>query len=142
MSKSVGLPGGIEAFSPREQGFFPVVFFGQWRVAVLNYCDIVEREKLYRLERHVETDEVFVLQKGQAWLILGGDAEIPGQIEAFPMEENVVYNICKGYWHHIIMTEDASVIIVENGDTGDANSAYANLPPETIEALKTEIQFN
>ena len=142
MRKPIELPRGIESFSPQEQGFFPVVFFGQWRVAVLNYCDIVEKDELYRLEQHVETDEVFVLQKGKAWLILGENGEVPEHVSTFPMEKNVVYNIFKGFWHHIIMTEDASVIIVENGDTGDANSAYANLPSDVVNDLKMSIHFD
>ena len=141
MSYKKKLPEGISAYAPKEQGFFPVVFFEQWRVAVLNYCDIVEKETLYRLERHTETDEVFVLQKGQAWLILGGSDAEPSAVETFPMEEAVVYNIAQSCWHHIIMTEDASVLIVENADTGDTNSAYANLPGDTIAQLKEKIHF-
>lgn len=118
-----------------------MVFFGQWRVAILNYCDIVERETLYRLERHSETDEVFVLKRGQAWLILGGSAEEPSSIETFPMEEGLVYNIAQGCWHHIIMAEDSSVLIVENADTGDNNSAYTNLSQDIIARLKEKIHF-
>ena len=137
----IKLPEGIQAYNPKEQGFFPVVFFGQWRVAVLNYCDIVEKELLYRLERHVETDEVFVLQKGGAWLILGGSGDDPANVETFPMETGVVYNIERSCWHHIVMTQDASVLIVENADTGDANSAYANLEKADIERLKKEIRL-
>lgn len=136
------LPSGVNVYAPREEGFFPVVFFGQWRVAVLNYCDIVEKNALYRLERHVETDEVFVLQNGQAWLILGGSGDAPSAVETFPMEEGAVYNIAQGCWHHIVMTRDASVLIVENADTGDSNSAYAKLSEDTVTELKEKISFS
>ena len=142
MSKEQKLPAGVSAYAPKEQGFFPVVFFEQWRVAVLNYCDIVEKAALYRLERHVETDEVFVLQKGKAWLILGGSGDAPACVETFPMEAGVVYNIARSCWHHVVMTQDASVLIVENADTGDANSAYANLSETEIAGLKEKISFS
>lgn len=142
MGKEYKLPTGISAYAPKEQGFFPVVFFGQWRVAVLNYCDIVEKDALYRLERHVETDEVFVLQKGQAWLILGGSGDAPACVETFPMETGVVYNIARSCWHHVVMTRDASVLIVENADTGDSNSAYANLSEGVVTELKEKISFS
>ena len=141
MNKAMELPMGVDAYDPVDQGFFPVVFFEQWRVAVLNYCDIVEKNLLYRLERHTQTDEVFVLQRGQAWLIIAGSGALPQQPVTFPMEKNTVYNIAQNCWHHVIMTGDASILIVENADTGDTNSEYAELSLESIKALKAQITF-
>ena len=34
------------------------------------------------------------------------------------------------------------IVIVENGDTGDANSAYANLPSDVVNELKMSIHFD
>ena len=67
-----------------------------------------------RLERHLLTDEAFILLKGQA--VLYTDKE---QIQ---MQTSVVYNVPKGEWHHIVVTEDADVLIVENSETGDENT--------------------
>ncbi len=49
----------------------PVIDFETWRVAILNYLDEIHPEKIDFMERHNETDEVFVLIKGQALLFLG-----------------------------------------------------------------------
>lgn len=113
--------------------------YNGWRVAVLNYCEIVEKGQIRRLERHTETDEIFLLRQGEAWLILGGGGETPAQVQAFPMEQDVIYNVRRSFWHHIAMTEEASVLIVENSDV---YSDYAELPEEMVEALKSKIQFS
>jgi hypothetical protein len=47
------------------EGFRPLVFFNGWRVAVLNYIEEIHPERNNRMERHLETDEVFVLAKGR-----------------------------------------------------------------------------
>lgn len=43
------------------------------------------------------------------------------------MEPYKVYNVKKGLWHHIVVSEDASVLIVENCDTTDENSEKRKL---------------
>ena len=43
------------------EGYKPLVDFGSWRVAFLRFIDELLPENIQRLERHVETDEVFVL---------------------------------------------------------------------------------
>ena len=132
---------GFSSYKTLENGFFPFVFFNGWRVAVLNYFDIVEKELLYRLERHSQTDEVFVLLNGEAWLIGAGEEAEPKEPKTFRMEQGAVYNIRQNIWHHVILSRDASVLIVENADTGEENSEYAELSKQDIERLKSEIQL-
>lgn len=132
---------GVDSYICRENGFHPIIICNDWRVAVLNYFDVVEKELLYRMERHPETDEVFVLRDGSAWLILGSDAPEPEAIEAFPMESGKIYNIRKNVWHHIVMTPDASVLLVENADTSEKNSEYAELAEDVIAELKGTIRL-
>ena len=38
------------------------------------------------------------------------------------MEQGVVYNVKKGEWHHIVVSEDAAVLVAENSDTGPDNT--------------------
>ena len=83
-----------------------------WRVAYLGYCE--RFASLTGMERHLETDEVFVLLKGEATLYVETDIH--------PMEQGVLYNVKKGEWHHIIVSEDAAVLVVENSDTGPENT--------------------
>ena len=54
-----------------DPGYQPVIDFGGWRVAILNYLDEIHPERIKSMERHNETDEVFVMVKGQGILYIG-----------------------------------------------------------------------
>ncbi len=103
-------------------GYEPIVDFGAWRVAILNYDDTQTPEKSVTFERHNETDEVFIALQGCSILYVGdGDGEI-GAISAFYLEPNTAFNVKKGVWHATTCSEDAKMLIVENRDTADDNS--------------------
>ena len=120
----------LEIHDYTGEGFRPLVYFGSWRVAVLNYIEELHPAKIDMLERHPETDEVFVLTRGQGILFLvdgeSQDAILVPQV----METGKIYNVKPHTWHTIVVSRDASVLIVENGDTGRDNSEYFSLKPE------------
>jgi hypothetical protein len=59
------------------EGYQPLVDFRTWRFAYFRFSDDLIPENIHRLERHLESDEVFVLLYGQAVLLLGeGDQEL------------------------------------------------------------------
>jgi oxalate decarboxylase/phosphoglucose isomerase-like protein (cupin superfamily) len=88
------------------------------------------------MERHLKTDEVFVLVKGKATLILGGSQ--PKVTDLTPIRMNIgeIYNIKKATWHNILVSCDAHLVIVENDDTCVGNSDYCSLPQEFRNTLK------
>ena len=49
-------------------GYQPIIDFSTWRVAILNYIDEIRPEKIEKMERHNETNEVFVLIKGRHFI--------------------------------------------------------------------------
>jgi mannose-6-phosphate isomerase-like protein (cupin superfamily) len=112
---------GVEVLYTMEEGYRPQVHFETWRVAILRYADRFNRANLNRLERHHLTDEVFVLLEGEATLIIGE------RCEECPMEMNRIYNVRKDVWHHIIVSRDTRVLIVENDNTGLENTEYLPL---------------
>ncbi len=112
---------GIEILHTMDEGYKPQVHFEAWRVAILRYADLFDRDKLVRLERHHLTDEVFVLLEGEATLIIGENCE------ECPMEANKIYNVKKDVWHNIVVSRDARVLIVENDNTGRDNTEYLPL---------------
>jgi ureidoglycolate hydrolase len=120
----------VEIRDYQGDGYQPLVDYGEWRVAMLRYLDAIHPEKISSMERHLESDEVFVLLKGRGVLILGGnESEIIG---VFPqvMEQGVVYNIKVGTWHTILLTRDAKILLVENRDVTENNSEYKPLTAE------------
>lgn len=76
------------------------------------------------LERHNQTDEAFILVKGEATLYIA-DKEI--NVTEYKMERGALYNVPKGEWHHIVVSRDALVAVVENSDTSSENSDYLTL---------------
>jgi ureidoglycolate hydrolase len=120
----------LEVCSYTGEGFRPLVYFNSWRVAVLNYIDELEPANIHRVERHPQTDEVFVLLRGQGTLFVGAGEPEMETFYAQGMELGVVYNVKPHTWHAVVLSREASVLIVENADTGEHNSQFCELHPE------------
>lgn len=131
----------VEIGASFEQRYQPVLDFSGWRVAMLRHCDHVEPELFWRIERHRETNEVFILTAGSADLIIFDGGDTPTASYVFPMELNVAYNIGQSVWHHVVMTPDAHVILFKRTNTALENSDYAELSPETIEQIKAQFSI-
>jgi ureidoglycolate hydrolase len=112
-------PSLIEISEYTGEGYRPLVDYGEWRVAILRYTDDLRPENIKMFERHNETDEVFVLLEGQCILFVTDDE---GGVHAVDMQPHKLYNMKKGVYHSHTLSEDASVLIVENRDTGEKNS--------------------
>ncbi len=79
------------------------------------------------MQKHNQTDEVFVLLKGKCMLFMAeGDQEI-GEIYAQEMEPYKMYNIKRSVWHTHTLSKEAMVLIIENRDTGLDNSPEIDL---------------
>ena len=117
----------IETGESFEQKFTPVLSFEGWRVAMLRHSEATNSNFFHQVERHNQTNEVFILTNGKADLIICENGEIPGQTYIFPMKPNVAYNICQSVWHHVITSSDAHIIIFERSDTSRENSNYYEL---------------
>jgi ureidoglycolate hydrolase len=120
----------VETCTYTGSGFKPLVFFDSWRVAVLNYIDELEPANIHRVERHPGTDEVFVLMRGEGILFVGGGEMEVKTLKAQAMEPGMIYNVKPRTWHTVVLSRDASVLIVENADTGEHNSQFCELRPE------------
>ena len=124
----------VEVSAYEGPGYKALIYFENWRVALLNFDpEKFTRENVAFLERHNETDEVFVLLAGQCTLYIGaGKGGEPGSIESMRMEPNRLYNVKKGVWHNLSGSEDMVLLIVENADTSKANSDFC---PVTTDML-------
>ena len=126
---------GIEIIDFQPEGYKPLVDYESWRVAVLKFCDDLLIENVKTMQKHLYTDEVFVLVQGHCTLFLAGEGDKPGKITAVHMEPHKIYNIKKGTWHNHIMDTDGEVVIVENRDTCDDNSPILPLDSEQLVEL-------
>lgn len=102
----------IEKYHFHGEDFKAVLEYESWKIGLLRYSE--RFSKFSRLERHNLTDEAFILLEGNATLYTDTDSEV--------MQIGVVYNIKKGVWHHIVVDQDTTVMVVENANTSDENT--------------------
>ncbi|HEX2696363.1 MAG TPA: hypothetical protein VHM28_01560 [Anaerolineales bacterium] len=117
----------LEVRDHHEPDYKPLIDYQAWRVALMNYTPDLLPDKINRMQKHTETDEVFVLLAGHCILFLGEGKDTVTRVHAVDMEPNKLYNVRKGVWHSHTFSEDAKVLIVENRDTVEANSPFVDL---------------
>lgn len=126
----------IEVTTYEGEGYRPVIDYQTWRVAILNYCEELEIENLKTMQRHLESDEVFVLLKGNCVLFSGGQEDSIGPVEVIRMEPLKLYNVKRGVWHTHTLDQDGMVLIVENQNTCDSNSPTNPMTHKQIDCMK------
>jgi len=105
----------------------PLIDYQAWRVALMNFTPDLTPDKINRMQKHTETDEVFVLMTGRCILFIGeGDARVM-KVHAVDMELYKLYNVKRGVWHSHTFSKDTRVLIVENRDTVVENSPFVGL---------------
>lgn len=117
-------------------GYLPLVDFESWRVAILNFAEELRLENISRLQRHNDTDEVFVLLQGSCILFVGEGEETVARIHAQLLAPGKIYNVRRAVWHHHTLSTDAMVLVVENRDTTYDNSPFCDLTNEQQEEIR------
>jgi mannose-6-phosphate isomerase-like protein (cupin superfamily) len=117
----------IEKYVYDGIGYNPVLIREGWQVAILNYLSGHGMNEIDKLEVHNKTDEVFILLRGTAILIVRKPGAETLIYELVNMERGQIYNIPKGCWHNIAMDEEARLIIVENDNTHKNDVSYLSL---------------
>jgi mannose-6-phosphate isomerase-like protein (cupin superfamily) len=125
----------VEIKTWEGEGYQALVTDGEWLVALMNWEQRFDLSDIGKIERHLETDEVFVLLKGSGVLYIRNEQ---GLI-TYPMQPGVLYNVPKGTWHNVAGSRDATWLIVENRNTTMENSNYTQLAEDEIEALRARI---
>ena len=122
---------GLEISQWNQESYMPLVFSAGWQVAILNWEPGAEVEAVQKVERHVLTDEVFVLLRGSGALVIAASDGIK-VVDAVPGK---IYNVTLGTWHTVIGSRDSSWLIVENKDTHLGDTEYRPLGVEERESF-------
>ena len=125
----------LEIHQHEGLSYKPLVDFANWGVAVLNFSPDLLPENLTRMQRHNETDEVFVLLQGQCILFVGEGRESVTRIHAEDLQPGKIYNVKQAVWHTHALSPGAKVLVVENRDTTYDNSPFAPLSAEQQQTL-------
>ncbi len=112
---------GIDIYDYNGENYMAAMRYDKWLVAFLHHGDRFEEKNFSKIERHMESDEVFVLLEGEATLVIGKE------LNKVKMHPHKIYNVPKGVWHHIFTKEGAKVLIVENENTSAENSEYMEI---------------
>lgn len=130
----------IETYTYEGEGYDPYLIRDNWQVAKLNYMPGQGMADIIKIDKHIQTDEVFILIKGAAVLI---GAEADGKSISFQsvkMIPGVTYNIKADTWHNIAMDTDAELIIVEKSNTHLNDCVYVPLSEKERTDLYGNIQ--
>lgn len=112
---------GLDILEHGGNEFRRLVNNAKWTLASLNWAPRFDESNIVELERHILTDETFVLLNGTATLLVGDKAE---RVEMAPLK---YYNVRAGIWHHIVVSKDARVLVAENANTSKDNTEYLSL---------------
>lgn len=55
---------------------------------------------------------------------------------AMLLELNVAYDIQQSIWHHVAMSSDTHILMVERSETSVETTDYAELSPELVSTVK------
>lgn len=127
----------IDVTSYQGEGYLPMVDFETWRVAILRYCEELEIQNLATMQKHNETDEIFILLEGNCTLFTGGKGDAINDVDAIAMKPLQLYNVKQGTWHTHTLDHAATVLIVENRDTCDLNSPTLPLSEEQMIQIRS-----
>ncbi|WMJ90765.1 hypothetical protein [Anaerocolumna sp. MB42-C2] len=126
----------IDVTSYYGEGYKPLIDYNTWRVAILRYCEELEVQNLKTMQKHMESDEVFILLDGNCTLFTGGKGEEIRDIDGIAMKPMEMYNVKRGVWHTHTLDKKGTVLIVENQDTSDINSPTSHLEESQREELQ------
>lgn len=127
----------IKKYSHSKQGYNPYLIGEKWQVAQLNFEPGLAPNAITKIDIHHKTDETFLLMAGQAVLIAAEIQNNRVEFEVSNMKPRVLYNIPKGCWHNIAMSEDAEVLITEDANTHLGDYEYHYLSEEEQKQLTT-----
>ncbi len=108
----------------------------KWMVGIKNWKPANDIAQIDCIERHNETDELFVLLAGKCVLVFANEENGTLVFDAVDMQPNKVYNIPCSLWHNTITTKETKLILVEDSATGMNNSDVLSLTPEQIAAVQ------
>jgi mannose-6-phosphate isomerase-like protein (cupin superfamily) len=125
----------IESYAFPGEGMQRVYENEKWTVGIKNWKPANDIAGIDMLERHNQTDELFVLIAGACTLVSAEETADGIQFHKVVMEANKVYRIPATLWHNTIMKQDTKMILIEDSATSMDNSDIYKLSAAETAAL-------
>jgi len=130
----------IESYPLSSAGYDPFLIRKGWQVARLTHIPEQDLFGIKKMDKHLLTDEVFILLKGTAVLIAAFEEHTDFQFEFVKMKRGIPYNIPVGQWHNIAMDREAELIIIEKDHTHLGDYEYRPLRTNQIEEINQHMR--
>ncbi len=126
----------ILKYSFEGEGLTRVFENEKWMVGIKNWKPMNDISNINSLERHNETDELFILLQGRCTLLYANETAEGLDIRAVEMEPLKVYNIPRTLWHNTVTRRDTKLALIEDSSTGSANSDELKLTGAQIARVR------
>ncbi|MEN0616770.1 hypothetical protein ABK730_08950 [Klebsiella indica] len=111
-----------------------------WFVGIKNWKPENDIQHIDTLERHLLTDEVFILLDGKCTLLVIDENDTAKfHFQYIPMEPYKVYSIPKGTWHNTITWPGVKLALIENRNTSAENSEFMLLSNSLREQITSAL---
>ena len=108
----------------------------KWMVGIKNWKPENDISGIDCLERHNETDELFILLNGSCTLLFANETADGLVISKVDMEPMKVYDIPPSLWHNTVTKADTKLALIEDSATGSANSDVLKLTEDQIKYIR------
>ena len=130
----------IQSFTFDGEGMNRVYENSKWMVGLKNWKPANDITGIDCLERHNETDELFVLLSGRCTLLYATEENGVLQIGSVEMKPQTVYNIPACLWHNTVTEKDTKLVLIEDVSTGMENSDILSLTAEQIAEVQALVK--
>lgn len=127
----------IAEYQYEQEGMLWVYENEKWTVGIKNWKPANDITGIDCLERHNQTDEIFILTAGTCTLIYANETAEGIVFGAAKMIPQKVYNIPATLWHNTITAKDTKLILIEDPNTSMKNSEILSLDKGQIETIKS-----
>jgi oxalate decarboxylase/phosphoglucose isomerase-like protein (cupin superfamily) len=93
------------------------------------------------LERHNETDELFVLLAGKCVLLYANEKSGTVDIQAMPMDQGKLYKIPRSLWHTTVTMKETKLLLVEDSATSSKNSDMLKLDASQMALIRKIVRL-
>jgi mannose-6-phosphate isomerase-like protein (cupin superfamily) len=125
-------PLDLQTLSWEGTGYQPLLRTDGWMASLMNWEDSMGPERALSIERHSNSDEVFILLQGKAaFYLIEGDS----LLRVVEMERYMLYNVPRGVWHNTLATRDVKFAIIENDGTDKTGTEVRALTSTERSAL-------
>lgn len=126
----------IQEFTYGGLGMSRVYENAKWTVGIKNWKPENDSTGINCVERHNETDELFVLLEGRCALLYANEQNGSLTFGVVQMQPGKVYSVPATLWHNTVTQKDTKLVLIEDSNTGAANSDVLPLTAEQLEAVR------